>query len=183
MNQILISEKVYITPELKRKKRMYKIDFFISVFLVFILSSYYIYAEYDKSKNEAGWIFMDYKNSKDLTDDNTVIYAHNRIDNSMFGSLNKLLKKDLNKEFALIFISNENIKNTYQIFSVYIVDEEDYYIQTKFKNLEDKDSWLKTIKERDTKSITIKPNNEDKILTLSTCYGKNQRLVVHAKLL
>ena len=52
MNQILISEKVYITPELKRKKRMYKIDFFISVFLVFILSSYYIYAEYDKSKSE-----------------------------------------------------------------------------------------------------------------------------------
>ena len=52
MNQILISEKVYITPELKRKKRMYKIDFFISVFLVFILSSYYIYAEHDKSKSE-----------------------------------------------------------------------------------------------------------------------------------
>ena len=53
MNQILVSEKLYITPELKRKKRMYKIDFFISVFLVFILSSYYIYAEYDKNKSEA----------------------------------------------------------------------------------------------------------------------------------
>ena len=26
MNQILVSEKLYITPELKRKKRMYKID-------------------------------------------------------------------------------------------------------------------------------------------------------------
>ena len=53
MNQILVSEKLYITPELRRKKRMYKIDFFISVFLVFILSSYYIYAEYDKNKSEA----------------------------------------------------------------------------------------------------------------------------------
>ena len=53
MNQILVSEKLYITPELKRKKKMYKIDFFISVFLVFVLSSYYIYAEYDKNKNEA----------------------------------------------------------------------------------------------------------------------------------
>lgn len=53
MNQILVSEKLYVTPELKRKKRMYKIDFFISVFLVFILSSYYIYAEYDKNKSEA----------------------------------------------------------------------------------------------------------------------------------
>ncbi len=53
MNQILISEKLYITPELKKKKKMYKIDFFISVFLVCILFSYYIYAEYDKNKNEA----------------------------------------------------------------------------------------------------------------------------------
>ena len=31
MNQILISEKVYITPELKKKKRMYKIDFFMNM--------------------------------------------------------------------------------------------------------------------------------------------------------
>ena len=53
MNQILVSEKLYITPELKRNKRMYKIDFFISVFLVVILFSYYIYAEYDKNKNES----------------------------------------------------------------------------------------------------------------------------------
>ena len=53
MNQILISEKLYITPELRRKKKMYKIDFFISVFFVCILFSYYIYAEYDKNKSEA----------------------------------------------------------------------------------------------------------------------------------
>lgn len=53
MNQILITEKLYITPELKKKKKMYKFDFFISVFLVCILFSYYIYAEYDKVKNEA----------------------------------------------------------------------------------------------------------------------------------
>ena len=52
MNQILVSEILYITPELKKKKRMYKIDFFISVFLVCILFSYYIYAEYDKNKSE-----------------------------------------------------------------------------------------------------------------------------------
>ena len=61
MNQILVSEKLYITPELKRKKRMYKIDFFISVFLVSILFSYYIYAEYDRTssdKSEEILVFM-----------------------------------------------------------------------------------------------------------------------------
>lgn len=52
MNQILITEKLYITPELKRKKKLYKIDFIISVFLLCLLFSYYIYAEYDKYSEE-----------------------------------------------------------------------------------------------------------------------------------
>lgn len=52
MNQILVTEKLYITPELKRKRKLYKIQFFISIFLVFLLSSYYIYAEYDRNKSE-----------------------------------------------------------------------------------------------------------------------------------
>ena len=52
MNQILVTEKLYITPEIKRKKRMYKIRFFLSVFLICILFSYYIYAENDRNKSE-----------------------------------------------------------------------------------------------------------------------------------
>lgn len=53
MNQILVTEKLYITPELKRKKRIYKFEFFLSVFLMFSLFSYGIYAEYDRNKSEA----------------------------------------------------------------------------------------------------------------------------------
>jgi len=52
MNQILVTEKLYVTPELKRKKKIYKFNFFISVFLVCILFSYYIYAEYERTKDE-----------------------------------------------------------------------------------------------------------------------------------
>ena len=52
MNQILVTKKQYITPELKRKKKIYKFYFFLSVFLVFSLISFYIYAEVDRSKSE-----------------------------------------------------------------------------------------------------------------------------------
>ncbi len=52
MNQILVTKKLYITPELKRKKKVYKFNFIISVFLVGILISCYIYAEYDRNKSE-----------------------------------------------------------------------------------------------------------------------------------
>lgn len=52
MNQILVTEKIYVTPELKRKRRIYKIEFFLSILLICLLSSYYIYAEYDRNKSE-----------------------------------------------------------------------------------------------------------------------------------
>ena len=52
MNQILVTKKLYITPELKRKKKVYKFDFFLSIFLVCILISFYIYAEYARNKDE-----------------------------------------------------------------------------------------------------------------------------------
>ena len=52
MNQILVTKKLYVTPELKRKKKMYKFSFMLSIFLVIVLSSIYIYAEYDKAKNQ-----------------------------------------------------------------------------------------------------------------------------------
>lgn len=52
MNQILVTEKIYVTPELKRKKKVYKSLFILSVFLIVSLFSVYIYAEYDRSKQE-----------------------------------------------------------------------------------------------------------------------------------
>ena len=52
MNQILISEKIYVTPELKKKKKLYKFNFITSIFLVIILFSYYVYAEYDRNESD-----------------------------------------------------------------------------------------------------------------------------------
>ncbi len=52
MNQILVTKKLYITPELKKKKKVYKFNFIFSIFLIGILMSCYIYAEYDRNKSE-----------------------------------------------------------------------------------------------------------------------------------
>ncbi len=69
MNQILVTEKLYITPDLKRKRRLYKIEFFIAVLLIFLLSSYYIYAEYDRNKSEevSKVLLSEVKNEDDNT--------------------------------------------------------------------------------------------------------------------
>ena len=74
MNQILVTKKLYITPELKRKKKIYKVDFIISIFLVCILTSLYIYAEYDRNKSEevSQEILSDMNQKISTTEDNTI---------------------------------------------------------------------------------------------------------------
>lgn len=60
---------------------MYKIDFFISIFLVCILFSYYIYAEYDKNKNEeiSKEILSNLSFEDNVADDTTIKFANNAI--------------------------------------------------------------------------------------------------------
>lgn len=50
--QILVCDKVYVTPEMRRKKILYKIYFILSILLIISLCSYYIYADYDRNKSE-----------------------------------------------------------------------------------------------------------------------------------
>lgn len=52
MNQILVTEKLYVTPELRKKKKSYKIQFIISIIIVIALISFYAIQEFDKYKNE-----------------------------------------------------------------------------------------------------------------------------------
>ena len=52
MNQILVSEKLYVTPELKKKKKIYKFNFIISIILVIALFGYYIYGVYERDSSD-----------------------------------------------------------------------------------------------------------------------------------
>ena len=53
MNQILISKKLYVTKEMKRKRRMYKILYTMSIITIIVLLWYYVYAEKKRNEGEA----------------------------------------------------------------------------------------------------------------------------------
>ena len=148
-------------------------------------NEYYLSHSYDKSKNKAGWVFLDFRNNKNLLDKNNIIYAHSRLDKTMFGSLSKVLKKDwyTNKDNHIIRISTPTIDTMWQIFSVYTIPEENYYITTSFKDNNDYQRFLDTIKKRSKFNFNTNLNTNDKIITLSTCYSNTKRTVVHAKLI
>lgn len=148
-------------------------------------NSYYLNHSFDKKYNEAGWVFLDYRNSKNLNNKNTILYAHSRLDKTMFGSLSRVLKSSWynNKDNHIIRLSTDTENTLWQIFSVYKIPEESYYITTNFNSNEEYTKFLNTIKQRSIHNFNTNLDTNDKILTLSTCYSDTERTVVHAKLI
>ena len=148
-------------------------------------NSYYLNHSFDKKYNEAGWVFLDYRNNNDLNNKNTILYAHSRLDKTMFGSLSKVLKSSWynNKDNHIIRLSTDTENTLWQIFSVYKIPEESYYITTNFNSNKEYTKFLNTIKQRSIHNFNTNLDANEKILTLSTCYSDTERTVVHAKLI
>ncbi len=147
-------------------------------------NSFYLNHCFDKSNNSAGWIFADYRNKFDNTDKNIVIYGHNIRDGSMFGSMLDILNAKWyeNEENTNITLYTENEKCMYKVFSIYKIENEDYYIKTEFKNDNEFEDFIKTLKKRSIKDFNVDVSKDDNILTLSTCANNNKyRVVLHAK--
>jgi sortase B len=148
-------------------------------------NNYYLTHSFNKKENEAGWVFMDYRNNQDFTDKNTIIYAHSRLNKTMFGSLSKVLKESWykNKDNYIIRISTPTENSSWQIFSVYKIKTETYYLTTNFINNNDYEKFLIILKNRSKYNFNTNISIQDEILTLSTCYSDTERTVVHAKLI
>lgn len=148
-------------------------------------NEYYLNHAFNKSKNSAGWVFADFRNDMKNFDKNTIIYAHGRLNNTMFGSLKNILNSKWfnNKNNYVIKFSTPYENTLWRVFSVYSIKAESYYITVDFDN--DYKDFLKTIKNRSVKDFNTDVIESDKIITLSTCKdvdGK-ERVVMHAKLI
>lgn len=55
-------------------------------------NEFYLNHDFNKRSNKEGWIFLEYRNNYNNLSDNTVIYGHGRINNTLFDSLNKHLQ-------------------------------------------------------------------------------------------
>lgn len=149
-------------------------------------NNYYLKHNFEKKWNIAGWIFADYKNKFDESDKNIIIYGHNTKDGSMFGTLKNVLNKEWyeNDENHKVVLVTEKKTYYYQVFSTYSIKPEDYYINTKFKNNDEFDKFIKKLKSRSIYDYKLDVSFEDKILTLSSCINEGtKRVVLHAKLI
>ncbi len=148
-------------------------------------NAYYLKHNFKKEKDYNGWVFMNYLNSAEMLDKNTIIFAHNRYySNIMFGTLNKVAKKAWyqNIKENLITYSDINKEMKWEVFAAYTVPVTDDYLVTNFSTDEEFNKFIQMIRGRSIINSDLEIKSTDKILTLSTCADINTRFVVHAVL-
>ena len=148
-------------------------------------NKYYLTHSFDKTYNGAGWVFLDYRNNVKELSKNTIIYAHGRDDKTMFGSLKNILKNGWLNDYNnyVVKISTETENTLWQVFSVYRIPTTNDYIKVNFNSNEDFIVWTSMLLNRSSYNFNTTVSEYDNILTLSTCYNDDEKVVLHAKLI
>lgn len=151
-------------------------------------NEYYLKHDFNKNYNISGWVFGDFRADFKYFGTNTILYAHNMTNRTMFGSLSWCLKKSwyTNEENHYIKMSTPYSNTVWKIFSIYTIVPEVYYLKTYFSTTEEHQQFLDTLKERSIYDFKLDEEltPDSKILTLSTCTDSGtKRTVIHAKMI
>ena len=147
-------------------------------------NDHYLNYNFNNEKDRNGWVFMDYRNEKDILDENTLLYAHNRYSSGvMFGPLMDTLYKKWYTNPENRYITFDTIYGSYQweIFSIYKVNVNDYGMRIAFNDSDDRNAFIEKIKKRSVYNFNVEIGENDKIITLATCTNnRSQRMLMHA---
>lgn len=154
-------------------------------------NEYYLKHNFYGEEDKHGQVFLDERNSKELGDDNTILYGHNiPSDRSMFNVLTNYKDPDFVKQHPVIKLNTLYHKYSYAVSAVYIAatDPEhgelfDYINYLKFSTRDAKEAYIAQINKRSLIDTGVRMNADDRILTLSTCTYEfsDARLVVVAR--
>ncbi|WP_240418435.1 class B sortase [Paenibacillus periandrae] len=145
-------------------------------------NDYYLNRDASGKKSIYGSVFMDYRLDTNQEQRNLVIYGHNMIDGSMFGSLGNYKNKDFFTENRKINWGIQGKTSDWEIFSVYTIDARKDTVDISYEN---DDAFLLAIDQYRKKSMyqaAVTLQKDDQILTLVTCSNETDdtRLVIHA---
>lgn len=135
--------------------------------------------------SSVGAIFMDSRNSGDLSDFNTIIYGHRLRSGAMFAPLRFYEDDAYRQEHPSVYIVDDGGLHRYDVFAAYAVKIEGRVY--KELDVEDEDTRREFIDFCLDSSLIdtgVAPEAVDRIITLSTCTGDgySRRWVVHAVL-
>lgn len=151
-------------------------------------NTYYLNHTIDGEEKKEGAIFTENYNTKTFEDPNTVIYGHDMKNGSMFQSIHKYMDRSFfdNNRDIVIYMPDQILH--YKIFAAYLTDNRHLLMNYNFWSKDEYQQYLNSIfSMRDMNAFidtSMEVTNEDKIITLSTCYAgiSTQRYLVQAVL-
>lgn len=153
-------------------------------------NNFYLNHSSDGSTNPYGAIYMDISSDPLNPSTNLILYGHNNMDGSMFGSLKNYKRESYYKEHPIIKFDTLYENGEYEIISVFISkvyrkNESNfkYYQYTNIRSKEEFDEYVNNIKKLSLYEIKETAEYGDSLITLSTCdsWTENGRLAVVAK--
>lgn len=119
--------------------------------------------------NSSGGIFLDARNSADLSDRNSILYGHHMKDGSMFHSLMEYKSQEYYDEHPTVLFLTPEANYEVKIFAGYVASVDADAWTVGFSSDSEFEEWLRRAKERSCFTSEITPAATDRILTLSTC--------------
>lgn len=152
-------------------------------------ADYYLMHNLDGSYGYPGCIYTQYYNSKDWTDNHTVIYGHNMKDGSMFAVLHNYKDTEFFAQNPYVYIYAEDGVRVYQIFAAYETSDA-HLLLTNSTDTKEGFAWylgsVFGMKDGMGNNFdrTLGIDSSDKIISLETCIGNKptKRYVVQAVL-
>ena len=124
----------------------------------------YLRHTFDKSYLLSGSIFMDFRNSPDYSNFNTIIFGHNMRDGSMFSELGRYLDESFLAENNTVYLHTLDGMLTYRILAAQKTDIDNMMYQI----IDPSDAEIKSfVTELGDAGSAYTPG--DRFLTLSTC--------------
>ena len=80
-------------------------------------NSYYLDHTWRGGKNSVGAIFMECRNSSDLSDFNTILYGHRMNNRSMFGTLSQYKSRSYWQAHPYVYLTDDSGTHRYEIFA------------------------------------------------------------------
>ena len=145
----------------------------------------YLYKTWEKKFSNAGSVFLECKNNRNLLDFNTIIYGHHMADGSVFAPMVKYRDPEYLAEHPYIYILTQGDLRRYEIFSAYEAALDSHTYRLHFPDEATRLAALEHYTNQSVVQTGIVPGVDDFILTLSTCVGNGTyetRWVVQARL-
>lgn len=146
-------------------------------------NDYYLNHTFNKTSNSAGAIFMECLIKDGLDAKNPIIYGHNMLNGSMFGTLKRYMKKSFYEAHPKIQLFTPGQTYTYEIFTSFTVrgavsDAYTYGFADDDRFME----YISKVKKYGDYNTGVEINPGDHIITLSTCTNRGaDRYVIQAR--